>query len=116
MEALKGNCGDSVWATEAASRPWDSIKGSRWANWFFSDRSTRSLLPFHDVNPAKYLENRVDENTLTSLREALNLSPTHALASARLALKVLENGKDPRAAKEAAWLIQRAIREVKPLN
>jgi hypothetical protein len=84
---------------------------TRWARWFFADRATRTLSPASLVTVPQYIQQRIKENTLDSLREAVRLLPTNALAVARLAAKTLAESPDPnsREAAEAAWLTQRAV-------
>lgn len=84
---------------------------SRWAKWFLADRSTRTISPFSSITVPEYVQRRIEENTLESLREAITLSPTNGLAFARLARQTLaQDAKDnPRRIGEADFFSRRAI-------
>jgi WD40 repeat protein/serine/threonine protein kinase len=58
---------------------------TRLAKWFQADPSARTISPFSLLTAADYVNHRVQQNTLSSLREATQLSPTNILAFARLA-------------------------------
>jgi hypothetical protein len=83
---------------------------ARWGKWFFSDRATRTISPYSDVTFPEYIRRRIRENTLDSLREAVQLSPTNALALARLARQILVEGQaeNPRRYAEADFLSRHA--------
>ena len=83
---------------------------ARWGKWFFSDRATRTISPYSDVTFPEYVQRRIQENTLDSLREAARLSPTNAVALARLARQIqAENEpKNPRRDAEADFLSRHA--------
>ncbi|MBI2946023.1 MAG: protein kinase [Verrucomicrobia bacterium] len=91
----------------------NSVAGvwTRWAKWFFADPATRTISPFSDVTIPDYVQHRIRENTLQSLREAVNLAPTNALAFARLAQKVLAQSptENPRRVGEAEFFSRRAL-------
>jgi WD40 repeat protein len=57
---------------------------SRWASWFWADRYTRAVSPSSPIAFAAYLQQRLDENTLGSLTEALSIAPGNPLAIARM--------------------------------
>ncbi len=84
---------------------------TRWAKWFFADRSTRTISPNSPVTLPDYVQRRIDENTFESLDDAVRLDPTNGLALARLALQVLKQdpARNPRQAGEADWLSRRAL-------
>jgi WD40 repeat protein len=84
---------------------------SRWAGWLFADRHQRTISPFSMVTVPEYVQRRIDENTLESLLEAVQLAPTNALAFARLAAKTLEqsDNDNPRRMGEADFYSRRAI-------
>jgi WD40 repeat protein/serine/threonine protein kinase len=84
---------------------------SRWATWFFADRSTRSISPFSSLTVPEYVQRRIEENTLESLQEAVQLSPTNGLTFARLAWRVLEQDEkdNPGRVGEADFLSRRAV-------
>ena len=56
-----------------------------WAEWFLADRSTRAISPSVSLNRQEFVRNRIRENNWGSLREAVRLSPTNAMALAQLA-------------------------------
>jgi hypothetical protein len=97
----------------------NSVAGvwTRWANWFFADPETRTISPFSDVTIPDYVQHRIRENTLESLREAVTLAPTNGLAFGRLARAVLaqEPAHNPRKIREAEFLSRRAM-ELEPNN
>jgi WD40 repeat protein len=84
---------------------------TKWAAWFFADRSTRTIDPSSNLTVPGYVEELIQTNTLESLRKALQLSPTNAQAFARLARKLaafdagLEKpwGPDPHFTRPAEW-------------
>jgi WD40 repeat protein/tRNA A-37 threonylcarbamoyl transferase component Bud32 len=90
---------------------------SLWGKWFFADRATRAISPSSTVSVPEYVQRLVQENTPESLREALQLSPTNALAFARLALSTLNKQEkpDPSQLNEADFLSQRAL-QLSPNN
>lgn len=59
---------------------------SRWTRWFFAPSDTRSLSPSSRITVPEYVQRRIEEDTLGSLREAVRLAPTNAVALARLGL------------------------------
>ena len=73
--------------------------------------------PVHLVNPVEICCDllvvercrRIEENTLESLQEAVQLSPTNGLAFAQLARKVLEQVDNPRRVGEAVFYSRRAV-------
>lgn len=97
----------------------DSLRQSRsddyytqWAQWFFADRTQRPLSPGSGVIVADYVDRRVAENRLPSLREALRLAPLNATATARLGRALLEDKTLPvvRTQAEALFLTERALK------
>jgi eukaryotic-like serine/threonine-protein kinase len=85
---------------------------TQWAKWFFAGSSSRSISPSSLLCVPGYVERRVQENSLDSLREAIKLSPTNGLAFARLArLTAVENtNAQPRASRDADWYSRWAVR------
>jgi eukaryotic-like serine/threonine-protein kinase len=85
---------------------------SLWAKWFFADRSTRTISPFSSITIPEYIQRRIEENTLESLREAVSLSPTNGLAYARLAKQVLTQSDEdnPRRIGEADFFSRYAVK------
>ncbi|MBI2947187.1 MAG: protein kinase, partial [Verrucomicrobia bacterium] len=67
----------------------------RWAKWFLSDRSGRTISPDLPVRVSEYVARQIAENSLGSLLEALRLSPTNGLAMARLARLMAVRPSDP---------------------
>jgi hypothetical protein len=65
----------------------------------------------------EYVQRRIRDNTLESLREVMHLSPTNALALARLAKLTLAQDADanPRRLGEADFFSRRAV-ELAPNN
>ncbi len=59
---------------------------TRIAQWIQADAATRTLSPLSTRTVPQYLRARIEENTLTSLREAVRMAPTQSVAWARLAL------------------------------
>jgi hypothetical protein len=57
---------------------------SRWVSWFWADRSTRAVSPSSAIPLQQYVQQRLDENTLGSLQEALKLVPGNPEAIARM--------------------------------
>ncbi|HXJ56675.1 MAG TPA: serine/threonine-protein kinase [Verrucomicrobiae bacterium] len=110
---------------------------TRWAKWLFAEPATRTLSPFCELTVKDYVNSRVKQSdgllgdvldarqrlpndwvrrhnklrVLEGLREAVRLDPTNGLALVRLARMLLaqEPSPDPRQAREAVWLIQRAV-------
>lgn len=84
---------------------------TRWAQWFFADSATRTISPFSEVTVPDYVQNRIRENTLESLQEAVRLAPENGLAPARLARRVLEQppNDNPRRVSEADFFSRRAL-------
>jgi WD40 repeat protein/predicted Ser/Thr protein kinase len=58
---------------------------THWAKWFFADHTTRTTSPFSNISVPQYFQDRLQENTLLSLQECVNFSPSNGLAFARLA-------------------------------
>jgi hypothetical protein len=52
-------------------------------------RATRTISAFSKITVPEYVQHRIEENTLESLREAALLSPTNGVAFARLAQAVV---------------------------
>jgi WD40 repeat protein len=82
---------------------------TRWARWFLSDPNKRTISPWSTMRTEDYILRRIEEGTLASLREAVQLQPTNGLALARLAEKILEL-EAPEKAAEAEWLLQRGMK------
>jgi len=88
---------------------------TRWAKWLLGEKTTRTISPFSDITVPEYVQHRIEENTLPSLREAVALSPTNTQALATLARLTLAEDpeENPRGAWEADFYSRRAV-EVAP--
>jgi WD40 repeat protein/Flp pilus assembly protein TadD len=84
---------------------------TRWAQWFFQDRSRRPISLHSSVTVVDYVQRRIEENRIGSLQDALRQSPTNALALARLGRAVLDDSPSPglRLQGEALFLTERAL-------
>lgn len=82
----------------------------RLGKWFFAEQINRTLSPAAGQTVASYVQERVERNTLSSLREAVRLNPTNGLALARLARQVLAQASSPSddTLPEARWYAKRA--------
>ncbi len=85
---------------------------TRLAHWAQADPSTRTLSPQASLTVPDYIQQRIQENTLASLREAIRTAPTNALAWARLALveMVQDAQLHPGRWNEAAFSARHALR------
>ena len=77
-----------------------------WAKWFLGDRRTRNTSPSSGVTASSHVDRLIEENSQSTLRQALHLSPENAVATARLARQVLAQNskKNPRKLQEAEYL------------
>ncbi len=84
---------------------------TRWAQWYFADLDSRPLTPFTTTTVPEYVQQRLQENRLAGLYEALRLEPTNGLVMARLAGHLLEQDPrdNPRQAGEADYFSRRAL-------
>jgi WD40 repeat protein/tetratricopeptide (TPR) repeat protein len=84
---------------------------TRWGQWFFADRSKRTLSPSAGVTFDEHLKRLIEHWTLEDLSEALLLSPTNAPALAGLAQLKLdtEPAPDPVALCDADFYSRRAL-------
>lgn len=82
-----------------------------WAKWLIADRKTRTVSPSLRMTIPQYVERRIEQYSLESLREAVFLSPTNGLAFARLARLVLEQDakENPRRIGEVDFLSRRGM-------
>src|SRR5262249_35532373 len=53
---------------------------TRWLEWFFADRSTRTISPYSPVTVPQYTDSLLQETNAVTWHEALLLCPTNALA------------------------------------
>jgi hypothetical protein len=83
---------------------------TRWARWFFADRSTRPRSLENAGTLTDEIRMLVERNTENSLRRALYYSPTHCEAYARLALVLRSQNTRSNAviAAEADWCEHKA--------
>jgi WD40 repeat protein/tRNA A-37 threonylcarbamoyl transferase component Bud32/tetratricopeptide (TPR) repeat protein len=80
-----------------------------WARWLLTDSPTRAISPSSPVSLTEYVQGRIQDDTFESLKEAAALSPTNALAQAKLTLAELTNkGEEPRQMARADWQTRRA--------
>jgi dipeptidyl aminopeptidase/acylaminoacyl peptidase len=108
---------ESVPLTEVLKRKRELLDSSagdvctRVVKWFFADRATRTISPFSSMRMPDYVQRRIEENTVASLQEAVRLSPTNALATARLAKQALAQDpkENPRRVGEADFYSRRAV-------
>jgi hypothetical protein len=84
---------------------------TRWGTWIFADRLTRTISPYSSMTLVEYVDCRIQENTLSSLQEAVRLSPSNASALARLARQILaqDSVQHPERAAQADWYSRRAV-------
>ena len=79
----------------------ESSEHGRWARWFFDDQPTRKLTPHASLTFSEYVQQRMQQGTVDALQEALSLSPTNAVAMARLAQALWQELEDTRG--RAMW-------------
>jgi tetratricopeptide (TPR) repeat protein len=89
---------------------------TRWAKWFFAPSATRTLSPCCPITLPQSVQRRIEEDTLESLREAVSLAPTNAVALARLGLATLaqSEAENPRRIEDSEGLLRQAM-ELAPL-
>jgi WD40 repeat protein len=87
------------------------------AQWIQADPETRTISPFSPITVADYVNRRVQESTVLSLREAIRLSPTNSLAFARLAelLKDMDPKLSPGCLDEAQFYAEYSLKQ-DPIN
>jgi WD40 repeat protein len=86
--------------------------------WSVADRRSRTISPFLQFTVSEWLENRIKEETVEGLREALQVNPANARLTAHLGRRLadhgLKQGVDPdearRARREADFLTNRALK------
>jgi WD40 repeat protein len=82
------------------ARP-DADDYARWARWFFADRDTRTISAGSPVTLPDYVQQRIDEGRTISLREALRLQPTNAIAMDRLNRRIRFRQEAPESGRTA---------------
>ncbi|MCI0746875.1 MAG: hypothetical protein L0Y58_15845, partial [Verrucomicrobia subdivision 3 bacterium] len=97
---------------ERRERGAESDQAAHWARWFFAQNSARAISPASAIAVEELVQRRIQEGTLESLQQAVRLSPTNALARARLAFTTLTNDAAPNARQMASsdWQSLRASR------
>lgn len=80
---------------------------ARWASWFLENSDNRTISPRARITVKEFAQRKVESGTVESLRQALLLMPTNAVAHARLAqlLSSDELAASSRMASSAAWHI-----------
>jgi dipeptidyl aminopeptidase/acylaminoacyl peptidase len=103
---------EGQWREKLAARM-DTDFFTRLARWVESDVSTRSISPSSSVTVPEYVKRRIEENTIWSLRQAVKLSPTNALAFARLAGLVAnqDSKENPGHLEEAEFYARYALKQ-----
>lgn len=91
-------------AAATATDPW-----TRWAKWFLADRSTGTVAWDTEVTVPAYVESLIAAGTVDSLRRAVRMAPTNALALAHLARATLTDTNNPCRLPEADFLSRRAV-------
>ncbi|MEW5805098.1 MAG: hypothetical protein AB1847_23695 [bacterium] len=87
------------------------------ALWFFQDRSTRTISPRAAMTIPEYVSHRLEENTIASLNEALDISPGNPLALARLGrLKLDQNESENSCGKSQADVLTALAVKLAPDN
>jgi hypothetical protein len=83
---------------------------TRWLEWFFADRGTRTISPFSAVTMSQYVQSLTAETNTVSWREALVLAPTNAPVLARVAEMLLTapGFNTPLTIAQAQFLMHRA--------
>jgi WD40 repeat protein/serine/threonine protein kinase len=89
----------------------DGDESSRWAKWFFAQNATRTISPGSPLTVAQLAQQRTDHGTLEALQQAVRLSPTNAMAQARLAWLTLTNATAPSRQQMASadWQSRQAV-------
>ena len=81
---------------------------TRWAHWFLADPNERPISAYSSVSRDVYVLHRIQHNTEGSLREAVRLSPSNAMALALLARTMLRY-VDSRTINEPDTMSRRAV-------
>jgi WD domain, G-beta repeat len=98
--------------------PWQLTPLQRFLKWSVSDRTQRTISPFSKLTVPEWIENRIKESTLESLRAAIQMDPANArliahfgLALTNLAVAEKTNPDDARRARaEADYQTHRAVK------
>jgi Flp pilus assembly protein TadD len=82
----------------------------QWLHWFLADRETRLISPSASVNVAEYLKQRIEDDSLESLTQALRLAPLDPKILSRLGRKLLiANSTRTSQRDRAEWLTRLAL-------
>lgn len=89
----------------------DSDFYARWASWFLQDPDKRTISPRANLLVEDYAKKKLDKGSIQDLRHVLFLSPTNAVAHARLARQFLADDAAPssRLLSKSKWHIARAM-------
>jgi tetratricopeptide (TPR) repeat protein len=89
----------------------DADEAGRWARWFFAENTTRKGSPAALLTVPQLVEQRIEQNTVDSLQQAVRLSPTNGLAQARFAYAMLTNeaAPAPRLVASLEWQSRRGL-------
>ena len=84
---------------------------ARWASWFLMDADKRTISPQSKVSVEDYAKRKLEANTIEGLRGVLFLTPTNAIAHARLARQLLADEAAPssRMLSKAKWHLAQAV-------
>lgn len=84
---------------------------ARWASWFLMDADKRTISPQSKVSVEDYAKRKLEANTIEGLRGVLFLTPTNAIAHARLARQLLADEAAPssRMLSKSKWHLAQAV-------
>ena len=84
---------------------------ARWASWFLMDADKRTISPQAKLSVEDYAKRKLERNTIEGLRSVLFLTPTNAIAHARLARQLLADDAAPssRMLSKSKWHLARAV-------
>jgi hypothetical protein len=85
---------------------------TRWLEWFFADRGSRTISPYSQIDMPHYITALTTETNVNSWREALMLCPTNGKAFAKLARHHLQKSRSPDSsdAVQADWASRQAVK------
>jgi tetratricopeptide (TPR) repeat protein len=122
-DAVIGKRVDSQGALESVSTTLDEVQQrlsrlprdadfTRWLEWFFADRSLRTISPYSQVRMPDYVWSQANDTNYASWRNALQLCPTNGDAFAHMAryyLRASQTPDSPEAAR-AEWSSRQAVK------
>jgi hypothetical protein len=99
------------------ARDSEGDEAARWAMWFFAESATRRISPGATLTVPQLVQQRIQDNTVESLQQALALSPNNGVALARLASATLTNTPtpDPHLLAVLEWQSRHGV-ELSPMN